>query len=89
MSAHVHRDDGFHDHALTFLFVAWGQFTDHDITLTSEIDEVVEEDLNCCSGKDIMSVFRLFNLTVFTGRTQRDPPNVFSNRGQLYHDTPD
>ena len=53
VSAHVHRDDGFHDHALTFLFVAWGQFTDHDITLTSEIDEVVEEDLNCCSGNDI------------------------------------
>ena len=50
VSAHVHRDDGFHDHALTFLFVAWGQFTDHDITLTSEIDEVEEEDLNCCNG---------------------------------------
>jgi hypothetical protein len=50
VSAHVHRDEGFHDHALTFLFVAWGQFTDHDITLTSEIDEVIEEDLNCCSG---------------------------------------
>ena len=50
VSAHAHRDDGFHDHALTFLFVAWGQFTDHDITLTSEIDEVIEEDLNCCSG---------------------------------------
>ena len=46
----MHRDQGFHDHALTFLFVAWGQFTDHDITLTSEIDEVLEEDLNCCSG---------------------------------------
>ena len=60
MSAHVHRDDGFHDHALTFLFVAWGQFTDHDITLTSEIDEVVEEDLNCCSGKNkYTSVFRV------------------------------
>ena len=50
VSAHVHRDDGFHDHALTFLFVAWGQFTDHDITLTAEIDEVLEEDLNCCAG---------------------------------------
>ena len=57
VSAHVHRDDGFHDHALTFLFVAWGQFTDHDITLTSEIDEVLEEDLNCCSGK--LSLFYL------------------------------
>ena len=50
VSAHVHRDDGFHDHALTFLFVAWGQFVDHDLTLTAEIDEVLEEDLNCCSG---------------------------------------
>merc|ERR1719443_2762668 len=53
VAAHVHRDDGFHDHALTFLFVAWGQFTDHDITLTSEIDEVEEEDLNCCNGPNV------------------------------------
>ena len=61
VSAHVHRDDGFHDHALTFLFVAWGQFTDHDITLAAEIDEVLEEDLNCCTGcavVDKMDSFR-------------------------------
>ena len=50
VSAHVHRDEGFHDHAITFLMVAWGQFTDHDITLTAEIDEVLEDDLNCCRG---------------------------------------
>ena len=50
VSAHIHRDEGFHDHALTFLMVAWGQFTDHDITLTAEIDEVLEDDLNCCRG---------------------------------------
>ena len=88
MSAHVHRDDGFHDHALTFLFVAWGQFTDHDITLTSEIDEVVEEDLNCCSGKARSVCSQsLFNFTLISVRTQRDPPDVFSNRGQFHHDT--
>ena len=43
-------DEGFHDHAVTVLLVVWGQFIDHDITLTAEIDEVLEEDLNCCSG---------------------------------------
>jgi len=53
ISAHVHRDEGFHDHAITFLMVAWGQFTDHDITLTAEIDEVLEEDLNCCRGPNV------------------------------------
>ena len=30
------QDEGFHDHAVTVLLVVWGQFIDHDITLTSE-----------------------------------------------------
>ena len=34
-------DEGFHDHAITFLFVAWAQSTDHDLTLTADIDEIV------------------------------------------------
>ena len=50
VSSQVHRDSGFHDHAVTVMLVAWGQFTDHDITLTAEIDEVLQEDFNCCSG---------------------------------------
>ena len=63
VSAHVHRDDGFHDHALTFLFVAWGQFTDHDITLTAEIDEVLEEDLNCCTGSVVVELWIHYAVT--------------------------
>ena len=27
---------GFHDHAVTVMLVAWGQFMDHDFTLTAE-----------------------------------------------------
>lgn len=53
VSAHLHRDEGFHDHAITIMLVAWGQFTDHDITLTAEIDEVEEEDFNCCRGPNV------------------------------------
>lgn len=53
VSAHAHRDEGFHDHAITFLFVAWAQFTDHDLTLTADIDEIVEEELNCCRGPNV------------------------------------
>ena len=30
------QDEGFHDHAVTVLLVVWGQFIDHDVTLTSE-----------------------------------------------------
>ena len=35
VSAHIHRDDGYHDHAVSLLFLAWGQFMDHDFTLTA------------------------------------------------------
>jgi len=30
----MHPDDGFHDHAGTVMVIAWGQFMDHDFTLT-------------------------------------------------------
>ena len=36
VSAHVHRDEGLHDHAITIMSVAWGQAMDHDMTLTAE-----------------------------------------------------
>jgi len=53
VSAHTHRDDNIHEHSISILLVAWGQFTDHDITLTAEIDEVLEDDLNCCRGQNV------------------------------------
>lgn len=31
----MHPDDGFHDHAGTVMVIAWGQFMDHDYTLTA------------------------------------------------------
>nr|CAD7454657.1 unnamed protein product [Timema tahoe] len=34
VSRTVHPDEGFHDHAGTVMVVAWGQFMDHDYTLT-------------------------------------------------------
>lgn len=30
----MHPDEGFHDHAGTVMVIAWGQFIDHDYTLT-------------------------------------------------------
>ena len=36
----VDQDEGFHDHAVTILLVAWGQFIDHDITLTAETKDI-------------------------------------------------
>ncbi|XP_065335195.1 chorion peroxidase-like [Cloeon dipterum] len=36
VSATVHRDLGFHDHAVTLMFLAWGQLLDHDVTFTAE-----------------------------------------------------
>lgn len=30
----MHPDEGFHDHAGTVMVIAWGQFMDHDFTLT-------------------------------------------------------
>lgn len=34
VSRTLHPDDGFHDHAGTVMVIAWGQFMDHDFTLT-------------------------------------------------------
>lgn len=35
VSRTMHPDDGFHDHAGTVMVIAWGQFMDHDYTLTA------------------------------------------------------
>jgi hypothetical protein len=51
ISRAVHTDDGFHDHAVTIFLVFWGQFIDHDITLTSETkDPVTNKTPKCCEG---------------------------------------
>lgn len=34
VSRTLHPDEGFHDHAGTVMVIAWGQFMDHDFTLT-------------------------------------------------------
>jgi len=34
VSRTMHPDDGYHDHAGTVMVIAWGQFMDHDYTLT-------------------------------------------------------
>lgn len=34
VSRTMHPDEGFHDHAGTVMVIAWGQFIDHDYTLT-------------------------------------------------------
>jgi peroxidase len=34
VSRTIHPDEGYHDHAGTVMIVAWGQFMDHDLTLT-------------------------------------------------------
>lgn len=31
----MHPDEGYHDHAGTVMVIAWGQFMDHDYTLTA------------------------------------------------------
>lgn len=35
VSRTMHPDEGFHDHAGTVMVIAWGQFMDHDYTLTA------------------------------------------------------
>lgn len=34
VSRTMHPDEGYHDHAGTVMIIAWGQFMDHDYTLT-------------------------------------------------------
>ncbi|XP_071750194.1 LOW QUALITY PROTEIN: salivary peroxidase/catechol oxidase-like [Lepeophtheirus salmonis] len=49
VSSNMHRDEGFHDHAVTILLVAWGQFIDHDITLSAETkDPRTGKTPKCC-----------------------------------------
>ena len=48
------QDEGFHDHAVTILLVAWGQFIDHDITLTAETKlPETKKQPKCCDGGPI------------------------------------
>lgn len=35
VSRTMHPDEGYHDHAGTVMIIAWGQFMDHDYTLTA------------------------------------------------------
>lgn len=35
VSRTIHPDEGVHEHAGTVMVVAWGQFMDHDLTLTA------------------------------------------------------
>lgn len=35
VSRTIHPDEGQHEHAGTVMVVAWGQFMDHDLTLTA------------------------------------------------------
>lgn len=36
MSTTIHQDLGFHDHAITVFFPAWGQLIDHDMVFGGE-----------------------------------------------------
>lgn len=53
----MHPDDGYHDHAGTVMVIAWGQFMDHDYTLT---------------GTPLGTIHSLFSTTVadFNARTE-------------------
>ncbi|CAH3921033.1 unnamed protein product [Pieris brassicae] len=50
VSRTMHPDDGFHDHAGTVMVIAWGQFMDHDYTLTgTPLDPINRNDPEeCC-----------------------------------------
>ncbi|PSN32287.1 hypothetical protein C0J52_19510, partial [Blattella germanica] len=54
VSRTVHPDEGFHDHAGTVMVVAWGQFMDHDYTLTATpVDPLNRnEPEECCHRPD-------------------------------------
>ncbi|XP_073972965.1 salivary peroxidase/catechol oxidase-like isoform X2 [Rhodnius prolixus] len=51
VSRTIHPDEGFHDHAGTVMVVAWGQFMDHDFTLTATpLDRFTKnEPEECCN----------------------------------------
>ncbi|KAF2898261.1 hypothetical protein ILUMI_07914, partial [Ignelater luminosus] len=50
VSRTMHPDEGFHDHAGTVMVIAWGQFMDHDFTLTgTPLDALNRNDPEeCC-----------------------------------------
>ncbi|XP_014219050.1 peroxidase [Copidosoma floridanum] len=51
VSRTIHPDEGFHDHAGTIMVIAWGQFMDHDYTLTATpLDPMNRNDPEeCCN----------------------------------------
>jgi hypothetical protein len=66
VSAHVHRDEGFHDHAVTVMLVAWGQAIDHDITFASESkSESHSSPAHLTSVSKINTFYSLFLLFFF------------------------
>lgn len=51
VSTTAHQFESAHDKAVTLLLVAWGQYIDHDITLSAEIkDPVTKKTPRCCDG---------------------------------------
>ncbi|XP_042884671.1 chorion peroxidase-like [Penaeus japonicus] len=49
VSASIHRDNGYHDHAITLFVIAWGQFMDHDFTLTATpLDPLTRNEPEIC-----------------------------------------
>nr|XP_024214055.1 peroxidase-like [Halyomorpha halys] len=50
VSRTMHPDEGYHEHAGTVMIVAWGQFLDHDFTLTATPEDPVtkNEPEECC-----------------------------------------
>ena len=51
VSTNCHIGDEKHDHAVTMLLVAWGQYIDHDITLSAEVkDPHTKKTPKCCDG---------------------------------------
>ncbi|XP_069705642.1 peroxidase-like isoform X2 [Periplaneta americana] len=49
VSAHVHRNEGPHDHAVSLMFAAWGQLMDHDLTFTAETKDPSDlREPSCC-----------------------------------------
>ncbi|KYN43399.1 Chorion peroxidase [Trachymyrmex septentrionalis] len=53
VSRTMHPDEGYHDHAGTVMVIAWGQFMDHDYTLTATpLDPLNRNDPEeCCSRR--------------------------------------
>lgn len=52
VSRTIHPDEGLHEHAGTVMLVAWGQFVDHDLTLTATpLDPVNRNEPEECCGR--------------------------------------